>query len=33
MSKADAKYVLDNKELYTDNEIIEAMRVLGILVK
>ena len=32
MSAKDAKYILDNKELYSDNDIITAMRTLGILV-
>ena len=32
MSAKDAKYILDNMELYSDNDIIIAMRTLGILV-
>lgn len=32
MSAKDAKYIIDNKELYSDNDIIIAMRTLGILV-
>lgn len=32
MSAKDAKYVLDNKEMYDDNVIITAMRTLGILI-
>ena len=32
MSAKDAKYILDNKELYSDNDIIIAMKILGILV-
>lgn len=32
MSAKDAKYILDNKEMYSDSEVIEAMKVLGILV-
>lgn len=32
MSAKDAKYILDNKELYSDSYIIIAMRTLGILV-
>lgn len=32
MNAKDAKYIIDNKELYNDNDIISAMRVLGILV-
>lgn len=32
MSAKDAKYILDNKELYSDNDIIIAMKTLGILV-
>lgn len=33
MSTKDAKYILDNKELYSDNDIIVAMRVLGIMIQ
>ena len=32
MSTKDAKYILDNKELYSDSDIITAMKTLGILV-
>lgn len=32
MSANDAKYVLDNKELYSDYEVMIAMKTLGILV-
>lgn len=32
MSAKDAKYILDNKELYSDYDIIIAMKTLGILV-
>lgn len=31
MTQKDAKYILDNKELYSDNDIISAMKTLGIL--
>ena len=31
MSTKDAKYILDNKEMYSDNEVAEAKKVLGIM--
>lgn len=30
MSTKDAKYILDNKEMYSDNEVAEAMGILGV---